>query len=72
MGVYQGSALGPLLFTVFGNDMSLFAADASVVQYAGDTQVIVSGKKNKLQSLIWKMETSLTSLTYGSALTPLK
>ena len=42
--------------------MSLFAADASVVQYADDTQAIVSGKKNELQSLILKMETSLASL----------
>ena len=33
-----------------------------VVQYADDTQVIVSGKKNELPSLIAKMETSLASL----------
>ena len=62
MGVFQGSALGPLLFTVFANDLSLFTAEARVVQYADDTQVIVSGKKNELPSLIAKMETSLASL----------
>ena len=62
MGVFQGSALGPLLFTVFANDLSLFAAGASVVQYADDTQVIVSGKKNELSAVIQSMENSLTSL----------
>jgi len=62
MGVFQGSALGPLLFTVFANDLSLFAAGACVVQYADDTQVVVSGKKDELPSLITMMETSLASL----------
>ena len=52
MGVFQGSALGPLLFTVFANDMSLYAAGAKVMQYADDTQVIVSGKKSELPALI--------------------
>ena len=62
IGVFQGSALGPLLFTVFANDLSLFAGGACVVQYADDTQVIVSGKKNELPSLIKKMENSLARL----------
>ena len=72
MGVFQGSALGPLLFTVFANDLSLFAADACVVQYADDTQVIVSGKKANchLSSLEWKSRWSLW--TFGSARTPLR
>ena len=62
MGVFQGSALGPLLFTVFANDMSLYAEGAKVMQYADDTQVIVSGKKSELPALISKMENSLASL----------
>ena len=45
MGVFQGSALGPILFTVFANDMTLFAEEADVMQFADDTQVILSGKK---------------------------
>ena len=71
IGVYQGSALGPLLFTVFANDLSLYAAGARVVQYADDTQVIVTGKKNDIPSLVKKMESSLASLDqwfYGNAL----
>ena len=62
IGVFQGSAFGPLLFTVFANDLSLYAAEARVVQYADDTQVIVSGKKNDILSLVKKMESSLASL----------
>ena len=56
MGVFQGSALGPLLFTVFANDMSLFAAGASVVQYADDTQVIVSEQKERQKESLWQKE----------------
>ena len=62
MGVFQGSALGPLLFSVFANDLSLYAADAKVLQYADDTQVLVSGKKSELPALISSMENSLASL----------
>ena len=68
MGVFQGSALGPLLFSVFANDLSLYAADARVLQFADDTQVLVSGKKNELPALISSMENALASLdTWFSA-----
>ena len=45
--IFQGSALGPLLYCVFANDISQFVEDAVVVQYADDTQILVSGKKSK-------------------------
>jgi len=45
IGVFQGSSLGPLLFQIFANDLSLFAGMAHVVQYADDTQLTFSGKK---------------------------
>ena len=61
-GVFQGSSLGPLLFTVFANDLSLHAAGACVIQYADDTQVLVSGKKCALPALIDDMEAALSSL----------
>ena len=62
IGVFQGSSLGPLLFQIFSNDLSLFAPQAHVVQYADDTQVLVSGKKNSLPQLIATMEQALSSL----------
>ena len=62
MGVFQGSALGPLLFSVVANDLSLYTGGAEVVQYADDTQVIVSGEKNDLPALIIKMEAALACL----------
>ena len=44
IGTYQGSALGPLLYSIYANDMPLYADDACIVQYADDTQVLVSGR----------------------------
>ena len=62
MGVFQGSSLGPLLFTIFANDLSLHAPDAHVTQYADDTQILMSDVKRNLSSLIQRMESTLASL----------
>ena len=62
MGVFQGSALGPLLFTIFANDLSLHAPDAHVTQYADDTQILISDVKRNLPSLVLRMESTLSSL----------
>ena len=62
IGVFQGSSLGPLLYCLFSNDLSLFAASSDVTQYADDTQVLVSGKKSALPALIGSMETALAAL----------
>ena len=62
-GVFQGSSLGPVLFCAFANDLSLFAGDAQVVQYADDTQVVVSGPKSDIPNLISRLEHSLSCLT---------
>ena len=61
IGVFQGSSLGPLLFQI-ANDLALYAPQAHVVQYADDTQVLVSGKKDSLPQLIATMEQALSSL----------
>ena len=63
MGVFQGSVLGPLLFTAFSNDLAFFSKSAEIFQYADDTQVLVSGKKADLGGLISRLEESLASLS---------
>ena len=63
MGVFQGSALGPLLFTIFANDLSLHAPEVHVIQYADDTQILISDIKQNIPSLIQRMETTLGSLS---------
>ena len=62
IGVFQGSSLGPLLFSVFANDLSLFVGDAVVVQYADDTQLLVSGPKFQLHHTVARLEHVLASL----------
>ena len=62
IGIFQGSSLGPLLYCIFANDLSLFGEDAVVVQYADDTQVLVSGKKSEIHKTISRMERALASL----------
>ena len=72
VGVFQGSALGPLLFTVFANDLSLHAPDARIIQYADDTQVLVSGRKSELDSTVARLEVTLDALSDWFAANGLK
>lgn len=62
IGVFQGSSLGPLLYSIFANDLSLYAEDAMIVQYADDTQILISGKKSETVKVVRRMEQALASL----------
>ena len=62
IGVFQGSALGPLLYSMFANDLSLYAEGAVVIQYADDTQILISGKTAEIDNVVHQMERTLASL----------
>ena len=64
LGTYQGSALGPLLYSVYSNDMPLYVEDADIIQYADDTQVLVTGPKSPMSENVLKMERSLDALSW--------
>ena len=63
IGTYQGSALGPLMYSIYANDMSLYVDDATIVQYADDTQVLVSGRPGDIGALTSSMEHNLSLLS---------
>ena len=61
-GIYQGTTLGPLLFSIFSNDMHMhFDSSVRVIQYADDSQLLVSGKKCQLPQIIGRLEAALAT-----------
>ena len=58
-GVPQGSVLGPILFSIFVNDLSRHIPNCLVIQYADDTQLIHRGNTNNIQDLIQRGEETL-------------
>ena len=50
------------MYSIFANDLALYSEKATILQYADDTQILVTGQKKNLQHLIHDMETALTSV----------
>ena len=51
-GVPQCSILGPLLFTLYINDLHQFIRDCLLVVYADDTQILLTGDIDELEDLM--------------------
>ena len=69
-GTPQGSCLGPLIFLIFVNDMSLHVNDVDVIQFADDTTLIFGHRNsNYLKYCIERELDSLQDWFYANKLT---
>ena len=61
-GVPQGSLVGPILFSIFTNDLPSFLPHGRLVSYADDTQLLDSAHPDDLSSLKSRLEETLLTV----------
>ena len=65
---FQGSCLGPFLFNIASNDISCYVLSdingfrVKVVRYADDTQIAITGPRNRLSEMCNSLESVLDTL----------
>jgi Reverse transcriptase (RNA-dependent DNA polymerase) len=65
-GVPQGSILGPLLFSLFINDISSCIKFSNYHIYADDVQIYLSGREGGIASVINQINSDLASVSHWS------
>ena len=69
IGTFQGSSLGPLMHNIYANDLPLYTDEStSIIAYADDVQLYVSGPPRDLSRVIQTLEHSLAVVSnwYGN------
>ena len=63
IGVYWGGSLSCLLYSIYANDMRLYVDGVEIIQFADDTQLLITGKIKQLTEMIATMERALSQVS---------